>query len=374
MPVKACLCLLSLLLSALPAIADVVYLKDGRTVEGSVTVGSDGSVRVSSGFADFEFSRSQIERIEERPEEAMLIPEVKTNLPAPQAAPATPVERPKQNPVIRSAGKVVLGKDPDKEKEGLIKSLLALSGIETQIRSIPEAVKAQLLRFKDELDPSLYEEASKLVSDSYKPNQIYDAVVGKIRAKFERGRFISVLKSLKNPVVEKIIAAQKSALSDQYKEEKDRFIAELDSHQPSQARLDILQVLNYVAGSADSSIKMQARAYKEVRNIINLFRPPEARSSPESIESETRKMQRQLEAAAKNTVIIDLLVIYRNISDQELQEYIKFYMSDDAKWLARVQTEYLNTAWSLAWARTRSMAGTVGGVSPRITEKETAND
>ena len=54
----------ALLLLAGTALADVLVMKDGRRIEGTVTSQDASKVKITTGFGDFEFPMAQVERIE----------------------------------------------------------------------------------------------------------------------------------------------------------------------------------------------------------------------------------------------------------------------------------------------------------------------
>ncbi len=329
------LCAVILAAAAQPAFSDVVYLKDGRKISGKVIEQTVQEVKIKVMDNEFSFNTSDVESIETGGEEPMQVILSVEKPPVAEAAPAVPPDQ-----VRESAAPV--------SPENLIRQVLELSGIERRIKEIPSYITAELLRNKDTLDPEVYAQAGKLIGSSYQPDDLYQALVNRLNNKADKEQFRLLLEKLRTPVLKKVFRAQEDARKPEAAQAKADFIAHLELYQPTQERVDLLQKLDLATAASEIDIKMQLLAFRDCLSAVNLCYAPERRTPPEAIDTSVNATYTKLLAASHNSVFINSLFTYRDISEGELKEYLAFSESPLGKWFLKSTEEFLLYGWAVA--------------------------
>jgi phosphoribosylanthranilate isomerase len=329
------LCVVILAAAVQPAFSDAIYLKDGRKISGKIIEQTVQKVRIKVMDNEFSFNASDIESIEAGGEEPVQVLLSVEKPPVAETAPAAPQDQARDNAVPASP-------------ENLIRLALELSGIERRIKEIPSYVTAELLRNKDMLDPGVYAQAGKLISSCYQPDDLYQALINRLNTKADKEQFRRLLEKLRTPAIKKVFRAQEDARKPEAAPAKADFIARLELYQPTQERVDLLQKLDLVTAASELDIKMQLLAFRDCLSALNLCYAPERRTPPEAIDASVNATRTKLLAASHNSVFISSLFTYRDISEEELKEYLAFYESPLGKWFLKSTEEFLLYGWGVA--------------------------
>jgi len=329
------LCIAILACAAQPVFADAIYLKDGRKISGKIVEQTMQEVKIKVMDNEFTFNTAEIESIETGGEEPVQVTLSVEKPPAVKAAPAAPQEQPQDN--VTSAS-----------PENLIRLVLELSGIERRVKEIPSYVTAELLRNKDTLEPEIYESAAKLISACYQPDNMYQALVTRLNSKGDKEQFRRILEKLRTPTLKKVFQAQEDARKPEAAQARTDFIAHIELYQPTQERVNLLQKLDLETAVSELEIKMQLLAFRDCLSAVSLCYPAERRTPPEAIDASVNATRLKLLAVSHNSVLINSLFAYKDVSDEELKEYLAFYESALGKWFLKSMEEFLLYCWGLA--------------------------
>lgn len=153
------------------------------------------------------------------------------------------------------------------DENALIEEVLELSGVKKQIEQFQDIVNAQVAQRQMEVDPTVYEKLSKIITESYKANTLYQDVVSYFENNFDQSHMLIILEWLKAPLSQKMSRLEVQASTAEDMQEMRNFAAQLQYTPPSQERLALVQRLDEVVGATGLSIEISLASFRGLLSI-----------------------------------------------------------------------------------------------------------
>jgi len=93
---------------------------------------------------------------------------------------------------------------------------------------------------------------------------------------------------------------------------------------------------------------MAIATYRNTIRAIDTLLPYERRSKEEDLEKLEELRKANLAPSLEKAVSISLLYTYHTLTDDEINQYIDFWLSDNGKWFNKVSAEALRSALARA--------------------------
>ena len=93
---------------------------------------------------------------------------------------------------------------------------------------------------------------------------------------------------------------------------------------------------------------MAIATYRNTIRAIDTLLPYERRSKEEDLEKLEELRKANLAPSLEKAVSISLLYTYHTLTDDEINQYIDFWLSDNGKWFNKVSAEALRSALASA--------------------------
>ncbi|MDP2924330.1 MAG: hypothetical protein Q8O30_11550 [Candidatus Omnitrophota bacterium] len=303
-----------LLFGVFSSFADTIILKNGRTVEGLIIEKAESYIKVNFEGVELKFYNDEIKEI---------IPN-------------------KEEPALDA------GKYAELSKITLIEKVLELSGIKRQMEQIYTHVIEGYAQHRDSIAPKFYELGSKIIRETYSIGRIYKDVRDYFDNYFERERITAVEEFLESPLSKKITELEVQVSSPEALEEIKKFGNELPSNPPSLERIELIKKLDKNAGSTQLQLEITVNTYQNIVKAIDPLLPAQKRLKVGELEKIEETMRTKLEPVLENAVSVYFLYAYRSLTDEELKQYLDFWLSDNGKWFNKTTAKAFRAAMNKA--------------------------
>lgn len=235
--------------------------------------------------------------------------------------------------VILNLSSVSLGyakENADQTK--LVEEVFTLSGMDTQIELIPDQVKYGFSQSSDQLPKELYEEILGIIDGAYNSSEIRKQVLADLIASYDKKKMTIVRDHLKTPLVKKLTELELSASDISQFDAMVQFIDSLEDNEPSNERMEIINRLDVAIDASEITTKMALLSQRVVMRAINSVMPKEQQLSDEQLGQFENDFWVSSRDPIKENVLMTLLFAYRDVSDEDLNTYLKILESEDGQW------------------------------------------
>ena len=216
--------------------------------------------------------------------------------------------------------------------EALVTEYIKLSGITDMFASFPEQIKAvssqkQLVAKQPEKENKITE----LLADSFDINMAEENLYNFLLQNTDKDFFQELIKWMDDPLVKRILEEEKDASDPEKQAMLLHYIADLQNDPPSLDRITLIQDMEKTLQLSDLTTHIAINMMKSITKSINSILPDDKRSQTNDIHDKIMEMEPLLKETYRQQLILSLFYIYRNISNEELKEYMVFYKSNIGK-------------------------------------------
>ncbi|MFC1747890.1 hypothetical protein ACFL2V_03705 [Pseudomonadota bacterium] len=218
-----------------------------------------------------------------------------------------------------------------------VEQFIKYGGMQEQFEQLPALVRFQLKTNQSNLfSTSRYNTLSELVLDAYGTEGVKTAMSRHLRLSYSAGRYRSLMKRLDSPTLKNLLELEINAFqAPMAKYEYQQFIIHLKKKPEPTNRVALIHELISASGDAD----LQSHAQFTISNLIKELMT----GSLDSITTQP-KTKTIVNAKLAESTINKTLFIYRDVSDDEIKQLIRFYQSTWGNWFKQTRTD----AWLAA--------------------------
>jgi hypothetical protein len=215
----------------------------------------------------------------------------------------------------------------------LIQTLYIKSGIDKQVRQLPQLIRVNVLQaFEQDDRTKEIPRHTKLaisgsVQQAFSPERFKQTIIKEVRASMTVKDLDTVLKWLDSPLGKKLTRLEEAASTPETLSKVKEFAARLQQSPPTETRLNILRRLDAAVKATESNVEIVMNTQLAVAFAVVKSLPQEQQGSLEAIAAELKKNRPQVEAAMKSQTLIFSLYTYQNLTNAELERYIRFAIS-----------------------------------------------
>jgi len=215
----------------------------------------------------------------------------------------------------------------------LIQTLYIKSGIDKQVRQLPQLIRVNVLQaFEQDDRTKEIPRHTKLaisgsVQQAFSPDRFKQTIIKEVRASMTVKDLDTVLKWLDSPLGKKLTRLEEAASTPETLSKVKEFAARLQQSPPTETRLNILRRLDAAVKATEANVEIVMNTQLAVAFAVVKSLPQEQQGSLEAIAAELKKNRPQVEAAMKSQTLIFSLYTYQNLTNAELERYIRFATS-----------------------------------------------
>lgn len=213
-----------------------------------------------------------------------------------------------------------------------IKAIMTETGFDKLMDHIPEFAQNTLKQSSGALEPKVNSALSKAFNQSFAPAAVRRDVLALIGAHYDDKQGNAYLKQLQSPLAKKIAELERRTNDPANRNDFAAFTQSLKSKPAPANRLKQLERLDKAARITDFGVDMQAAFFKAVFTAVNPVLEEEMRVGDSEMEKMVKEVRQSFSGAYKEGTQAAYLYTFRNITDKELEEYVKLCESSDYRW------------------------------------------
>lgn len=213
------------------------------------------------------------------------------------------------------------------ENKKNVNKLLDLSGITKQISEFPILVKSGVEQSRKQGTPipdSLYQSMHMAIDDSIDPSIMVKGVAIELLNNLNEEEIVQLLSWYESELGRKIsLLEEKSSTTEAYTEMmlmSESLLADSD-------HVNFAKKLDKLVGATDFSMKLQANTQIAVLSSVFKALNPHKFFDIDALKSQMSKQHKQIRANIEQLVIVSFTYTYRNLNQQEIDEYTTFLES-----------------------------------------------
>ena len=177
-------------------------------------------------------------------------------------------------------------------------------------------------------------------SKGFRADRLYEIAEDAFRSRASRSQLSTALVWLRSPLARHKRALETGASRDT----RASFHAAIMKNPPSRARLELVQRLDIASGTSEAAVEIQAAMMGAL--LEGLETPA---SAAETVVEQARP---QFAAKTRARIQMSLLYTYKDVSDEDLADNLRYLESENGRWLSRVVLNALFAAMEDAGRRT----------------------
>ena len=237
------------------------------------------------------------------------------------AKPAADV--PKQAAAANPGGKPIPA-NPDR----LIAEVLANSGIGAQFLPFAREVVLQADTGGEPLGAAEIRAVTDIMDRVYEPGKMSEELAGNLKNNLDIERMGRFLELLRRPIATKMNSQDTRSASPEAVKE---FLEKSRKSPPSPERLRLIQSLDDATRTSEVSLDMSSTIARSMVDTM-LAELQKGKNVPKEARQMVAQQLNTMRDQARGLIRSVLLVAYRNVTDEELTEYLKLIDTDTGRW------------------------------------------
>ena len=220
-------------------------------------------------------------------------------------------------------------------RDGLIREVLALSGILEQVRNLPAQEIEGIEADRERLGAEKADQLRKAVEEAYDPEFLRTSMASFMQRSFDEQQARAALAWLRSPLGVRITHLEIEADTPEGSRRINAYGSEMLRHPPTQIRADLINRLMESSGVGEEGAEVAVAFYTGFIGAMQNVLPEEQRVSSEDLARKMAAMKQQMTKAEGEAQVFAHYYIYRNLSDEELSRYVAFAESPAGRWSHR---------------------------------------
>jgi len=230
-------------------------------------------------------------------------------------------------------------------------TLLQRAGLRAQLDSLTAGIRAQFMRAHRNRSDQDRLAIDRIVAKRFSSEILYK----KIRAEFQRdldpGRLQKALAWYDSPLGRRITEQELTALAATSDAEA---VADLERNRPSARRIDLIERLDIGGGVSETTVDVTIAIVRSLTVAFQPGLPAVADLSREQLDRHIARARSRTLQEMRRLCLVSMLLAYRGLSDDELDQYVQFAESDGGGWYMTVMNSTLLAAIDVAADATAS--------------------
>ena len=214
-------------------------------------------------------------------------------------------------------------------QEDMIEQYILQSGLGDMIAEIPPQMDVLATQKKlTSKNPDVETKVFQLMKESFEVKQAEKNLTGYLLQNTDRKFLGEMLQWLESPLAQKITREETAASRAENQGNMLRYLADMESNPPSEKRIALMQEVEQKTHLSELTTDIVLQILKGLMESAKLALPEDKRESIEGSYQDIEDMKATIQEGFRNQMVLTSFYTYRNISDEELGEYIKFYDSE----------------------------------------------
>jgi hypothetical protein len=237
------------------------------------------------------------------------------------------------------------------DREALVKDLIKLSGLEQQIKQIPQQVLIGFEKDGKKLPPAQYQTLRRMLNQSFNPVALQTHVHKRLRAELDPVVAKKSLEWLKSDLGRRITKLEEAASTPQALKELQGYAAHLKASPPSQERLTLARQVDFATHATENNVEIIEASTFSIAAAMDATLPQDKRQGQDRLRILTDRQRPKWREASQDMTLVSLLYTYQRLTDQELERYVEFLETDIGRQYNNAASDALKDALYVAIER-----------------------
>jgi len=219
--------------------------------------------------------------------------------------------------------------------------LLDRSGLKAHLQGLTAGIRAQFMRAHRRQSGQDRITIDRIVAERFAPETLHTKIRLEFQRNVEPGRLEKALAWYDSPLGKRVVGQELAALITAGGPEA---VADLERNRPSPRRLELIERLDEGGGASETTVDVTVAI---VRSLTVAFQP----GLPSVAGLSRAQLDKQIAQARNRTLEnmrrlsrVSMLLAYRALSDDELEQYVQFVESAAGQWYLSVLNSALLAA------------------------------
>ena len=237
-------------------------------------------------------------------------------------------------------------------------TLLERSGLKVQLESLSAGVRVQFLLGQGRLSGEDRLIIDRIVSQRFSAGALYARMRLEFEKNLESVKLAKALEWYDSPLGKRITGLELASLIPDGGQGLDS-----ENDRPSERRLDLIRRLDAGGGASDTTVDVTMSIVGSLTRAFQPALPAVARLSRGQLDHELTRVRNQTLERIRRACLLNMLSAYRDLTDGELEQYVRFVESEGGQWYMSVMNGTLLIAVDAAAEAT---AAELAAVVPQL--------
>ncbi len=217
-------------------------------------------------------------------------------------------------------------------KNEQINTILEQTGFDKLLQHIPDFAQAVLKQSSGALEPEMNSALSAAFNQAFATAAVQRDVINVINAHYDESQATAYLNQLQSPLAVKIAELERSTNTPASQQAMRAYATELATKPATSARSLLVEQLDKANRHTDFFVDMQTAFFKAIFVAIEPVMEADMRLGDGELDKMVTEVRNSLEESTRNNTRLSYLYAFRDISDDELKNYIALCESDEYHW------------------------------------------
>ncbi|MFC1749126.1 hypothetical protein ACFL2V_10005 [Pseudomonadota bacterium] len=213
-----------------------------------------------------------------------------------------------------------------------INAIISETGFDELLEHVPEFAQNILKQSSGALDPKVNSSMSLAFKQAFAVSRVRSDVYNVINSHFDSAQANAYLNQLQSPMVRRISELEGSTNEPANREAFIAFAQSLKKSPARAGRQALIDRLDKATRITEFGVDMQAAFFKAVFTAVNPVLDDDMRVGSDEMEKMVNEVRNSFSDAYKENTRTSYLFSFRDLSDAELEAYIKLCESSDYRW------------------------------------------
>jgi hypothetical protein len=232
---------------------------------------------------------------------------------------------------------------------------LAQTGIAEQLNDIPYIINEQFVAEEQRFQPEIQAEIKSQLMSSFDADQVREDAISYVLNDVEQGHIQAVIDWLNAPLTQRMNELEVQATTQESQADLAAFVEKVQAGEIDQARLEAILAFDEMTKTTDSTVEYIAELYMALVTAMNPYVSTEDKINPEDTEAMKAMIVQEVYPQYKDVTVILNLYTYKDVSDEDLNEYIGFYRTPEGQWFTEVSSGIFKHVLNQATLRVREV-------------------
>jgi hypothetical protein len=223
--------------------------------------------------------------------------------------------------------------------------LLERSGLKVQLDTLTAGIRAQFLRAHRRQSSQDRLTIDRIVAERFASDALYARIKLEFQRNLESERLEKALAWYDSPLGQRIIGHELAALVATGEAEA---VAHLEQNRPSARRIEILERLDAGGGASETTVDITVAIVRSLTRAFQPGLPAVADLTPGQLDQQIAQARNRTLIDMRRACLVSMLLAYRGLSDDELDQYVRFVESETGNWYMGMMNGALLTAVNAA--------------------------